>query len=264
MLRVGSVPYLVGRPLDSGMEEEPSIEFRREVPAALVEGLRTGRLDVALVSSIELFRRPGYGYLEELAVAGRGHVSSVQVFLRRAVEQVRRIALDPSSRTAAALTRSLWPRAGTDPGPEFTAVAPGKDPRDEDADAWLRIGDRALQETLEEPPWPVFNPSGVFAERTGLPFMFALWIVRPGVDVRPFVEVFTRARERGRREARAWVRRESEALELPVPFLERYLDEECFFEPGDALAPSLHAFRDLASARDLARGNLEPRPIPLR
>ncbi|MFT5150919.1 MAG: hypothetical protein ACI841_000903, partial [Planctomycetota bacterium] len=39
-LRVGSVPYLVGRPLDLGLEREPGIEFMRAVPARLVDGLR--------------------------------------------------------------------------------------------------------------------------------------------------------------------------------------------------------------------------------
>ena len=81
-LRVGSVPYLVGRPLDLGLEREPGIRYERRVPAELVEGLRRGELDAALVSSIELFRAPGYRYLAPFAVSGAGPVGSVQVFLR--------------------------------------------------------------------------------------------------------------------------------------------------------------------------------------
>ena len=106
-LRVGSVPYLVGRPLDQGLDEEPGIELRRAVPAKLVQGLREGSLDVALVSSIELFRQPGCRYLDQLAVAGRGAVGSVQLFLRQPLHEVRRIALDPASRAAATLVRTL-------------------------------------------------------------------------------------------------------------------------------------------------------------
>src|SRR5262245_30857399 len=102
-LRVGTVPYLVARPLDLGLASEPGIELVRAVPAELVAGLRDGTLDVALSSSIELFRRPGYRYLDGLAVAGRGRVSSVQLFLRRTLADVRRVALDPASRTSAVL-----------------------------------------------------------------------------------------------------------------------------------------------------------------
>ena len=72
VLRVGTVPYLVGRPLDEALEDEPGIDVVRAVPAELVRGLRDGSLDVALVSSIELFRRPGYRYLDGLAVSGEG------------------------------------------------------------------------------------------------------------------------------------------------------------------------------------------------
>ena len=59
-LRVGSVPYLVGRPLDQGLGDEPGIELHHAVPALLIDQLRAGEIDVALVSSIELFRTPGY------------------------------------------------------------------------------------------------------------------------------------------------------------------------------------------------------------
>ena len=88
------MPYLVGRPMDLGLEDEEGIELRYEVPSRLVEQLRTGEIDVALVSSIELFRRPEYSYIAGIGVAGRGVVSSVQLFLRKAIEEVRRVALD--------------------------------------------------------------------------------------------------------------------------------------------------------------------------
>ncbi|MEO6708601.1 MAG: MqnA/MqnD/SBP family protein, partial [Planctomycetota bacterium] len=82
-LRVGAVPYLVGRPLISGLAQESGFDLSYAVPSKLVERLRGGDLDVALVSSIELFRRPGYGYLADSGIAGRGFVASVQVFLNK-------------------------------------------------------------------------------------------------------------------------------------------------------------------------------------
>ena len=106
-LRVGSVPYLVARPLDLGLGDEPGITLTHAVPARLVEALRAGDLDVALVSSVESFRRPGYRYIDGLAVAGRGTVSSVQLFLRRPLEELQTVALDPASRTARALCQCL-------------------------------------------------------------------------------------------------------------------------------------------------------------
>jgi len=192
-LRVGTVPYLVGRPLDFGLERESGFSVARLVPAELVRALRAGELDVALVSSIELFRRPGYRYLDGLAVSGEGAIASVQVFLRAPLPQVRRVALDPSSEAAATLVRVLLTAKGVER--EFVEVAPGSDPSRAEADAWLEIGDPALRRYLSPGAPPVFNPSQEWAARTGLPFAFAVWIVRPGVALRQSqIEAFARAR----------------------------------------------------------------------
>ena len=141
-LRVGTVPYLVARPLDWGLEEEVGIELTRAVPATLVESLRTGALDVALVSSIELFRQPDYAYLPSLAVAAAGHISSVLMFHRCPLEELRSVALDPASRAARALLQVVLSEQGVTP--KWVDVPFGEDPRAADCDGWLRIGDAAL------------------------------------------------------------------------------------------------------------------------
>jgi chorismate dehydratase len=259
-LRVGTVPYLVGRPLDFGLERENGFSVARLVPAELVRALRAGELDVALVSSIELFRRPGYRYLDGLAVSGEGAIASVQVFLRAPLPQVRRVALDPSSEAAATLVRVLLTAQGAER--EFVEVAPGSDPSRAEADAWLEIGDPALRRYLSPGAPPVFNPSQEWAARTGLPFAFAVWIVRPGVALRQSqIEAFARARAQGAGRIGALAAEASRAWKLPVEACTRYLAQECRYEPGPRLEPSLRAFRDAAAALGLCRGDLEPEPI---
>ncbi|MEM9382334.1 MAG: menaquinone biosynthesis protein [Planctomycetota bacterium] len=259
-LRVGTVPYLVGRPLDLGLENEPGIELRYEVPALLVEQLRRGEIDVALVSSIELFRRPGYRYLDGIAVCGESYVGSVQVFLRRPIQEVESIALDPSSRAAAALTRTLLHEREGGP-PTFLEVPLGEDPREvEGADAWLRIGDAALRETLtlDVPAW---NPSEEWRRRTGLPFVFAAWIVREDAPIEPHLDAFSRARARGRASIRALATEASERWSLPESRCLEYLEEECSYDPGAAMAVSLNEFRRRASQAGLCDGQIVPDPI---
>ncbi|MCZ6596904.1 MAG: menaquinone biosynthesis protein [Planctomycetota bacterium] len=263
MLRVGSVPYLVARPLDEALEDEPGIDLVRLVPAKLAEGLRQGELDVALVSSIELFRHEGTTWLDGPAVTGEGAVRSVQVFLRRDLEEVRAIALDPSSRMAATLVQIIWP---TGPGgrPEFVAVEPGRDPREVEADAWLRIGDAALREHLEPGSPPVFNPSAAWVELTGEICPFALWIARPGVDLRPHAEAFVRAWERGRGRIDELARQAARDWKVPLEAAARYLGEEILYDPGARLGPALEAFRDRAAELGLADGDLSPRGVSAR
>ena len=262
-LRVGTVPYLVGRPLDHGLEQEAGIQLVRDVPARLVDGLRSGTLDVALVSSIELFRQPGYRYLDGLAVAADGYVGSVQVFLKRPIQEVQHIALDPASRASAALVQTLlFERKGGPPA--FTEVPLGDDPREADgADAWLRIGDPALRETLtlDTPAW---NPSENWRERTGLPFVFATWIVAPGVDVAPFVDAFGRARDRGRSDLDALADRAAREWRLPRSRCIEYLADECSYDPGAAMPKALMEFQRRASRAGLCDPSLAPEPISLR
>lgn len=265
-LRVGTVPYLVGRPIDAGLASIAGIELEHAVPARLVEGLRDGSIDVALVSSIELFRRPGYGYLDGPAVCGRGFVSSVQLFLNRPLPDVRRVILDPASRTAQALVRvTLCGELGRDALPTFEEIPLGADPMSRMGEAWLEIGDAALRRHLAPDAPPVFNPSEAWSRQTGLPFVFAAWIVRPGVEIEPrHLDAFRSAHGRNADRIEAWSRAASERWKLPFEACRRYLSEECLYELGDELTPALTTFRDRASALDLCDGALAPTPIPLR
>ncbi len=258
MLRVGTVPYVVARPLDQALAQEREIELVRDVPARLVESLRAGRLDVALVSSIELFRRPGYTYLDGLAIAGRGYVSSVQVFLRRPVEAVHTVALDPASRSSAALAQVVWPGAAR---PEFVDVAEGRDPARAGTDAWLRIGDEAFKEYLRLNLPPTFNPAKAWTERTALPFVFAAWVAREGVDLAPWVPLFRRAYLAGRAGLGTIIEDAAKTWDASTVFTRNYLAHECLYWPGRDMTPALVAWRDAAAELELCRADLEPVPV---
>lgn len=259
-LRVGSVPYLVGRPLDIGLESEPGIQLVREVPARLVELLRAGELDVALVSSIELFRRPGYRYIPGLAVSGAGRVCSVQLFLRKQVEDVRTVALDPSSRTAATLVRVLFAEHDGEP-PQFIEVEAGHDPREAGTDAWLRIGDPAMRETYEADPHATFNPSEQWSKRTGLPFVFAPWIVREGVDLTDHIAAFRRSCTLGRRRLSEFAVQGAHEWNVPQRAYAHYFFEQLDYLPGELMQRALYTFRDCAARLGLCEPHHEPHAI---
>jgi chorismate dehydratase len=248
-LRVGTVPYLVGRPLDLGLEREPGVALVRAVPAELAALLARGELDVALVSSIEHFRLPGSSFVPGLAVAGRGPVSSVKLFLRRPLDEARTIALDPASRSAAVLARIVLTARGLR-GLAFLEMPAGQDPRAAPADAWLRIGDQALREQLVHAA-PSFDPSEAWRELTGLLFPFALWLARPGLELAPHRALFERARERGARALPALAAEAARLWQLPEPAVRHYLAAECVFEPGDELEPALAEFGRRAAELDL-------------
>jgi len=262
-LRIGTPSFLVARPLDLGLEDEAGFDVRYDLPSVLIKDLRAGALDVALVSTIELFRRPGYRYLAGPAVTGRGHVASVQVFLRKPLEELETVALDPASRAARALTRVVLPER-TRRVPHFIDVPLGSDAAAEDADAWLRIGDQALREFLDPNALASFNPSEAWFEDTGLPFVFAVWIVAPGVELSPEqLEAFAAAQARGAANIERLAEEASRAWNLPLDSCRTYLGEECIYDPGDDLDPALITFRDAAAPLALCLPDLRPEPIPV-
>ena len=261
-LRVGTVPYAVARPLDLGLEDEPGVELVREVPARLADRLRRGDLDVALVSSIELFRKPGYRYLRRLGVAGEGRVSSVQLFLRKPLDDVRRIALDPASRTSAVLLRAVLAAREGAAEIEYLEVAEDADPEQAEADGWLRIGDAALRQALGPDAPPTFNPSEAWREATGLPFVFAVWIARPEMDLEPWVGAFRRSRARGAAALDRLVEETAAQAGLDTAACHTYLAEECVYDLDPLRqGAALLAFRDRAAELDLCDGDLRPASI---
>ncbi len=145
--------------------------------------------------------------------------------------------------------------------PEYQEVPLGKDPRAADGtDAWLRIGDEALRETLtiDAPAW---NPSEEWRNRTGMPFVFAAWIVAEGVEIEPHLDAFARAREAGRAAIPALAKEAAATWELPEGQCLSYLSEECSYDPGAAMAPSLREFQRRAFLAGLCENELLPEPI---
>ena len=104
---------------------------------------------------------------------------------------IRSVALDPASRTSAALTRILLERRyGVHP-----RFVEGEDP---DADARLVIGDPALKTRLNG--CVVLDLAAEWRAFTGRAFVFAFWAVRAGVDGREAGRIVQASRDRARAE----------------------------------------------------------------
>ena len=178
-LRVGAVTYLNTKPLvlSAGAICAAGGYCSFDLPSRLADDLAAGRLDVALIPSIEYFQDPDYTIVSDACIACRGPVLSVKLFSRVPVRKIRTLALDEGSRTSVALVRILLnERFGLDAAAASRCrLAPRL--ADTQADAVLLIGDRAIH-----------SPPGSFAEVwdlgdewcrwTGLPFVFAMWVAR--------------------------------------------------------------------------------------
>ena len=152
-LRVSVVKYLNTAPLVWGLEHGPAkgrYRLTYTVPAECAEALRSGAADVGIIPSIEYQTIPGLRIIPHIAIASERKVESVLLVSRGPARRAKRVALDSSSRTSAALVKILfallWKRE-----PEYLEAAPDLKAMMSSADAALLIGDPALQFTLHSP-----------------------------------------------------------------------------------------------------------------
>ncbi len=251
-IRIGAVRYLNTKPLICDLEElAPEADLVLEVPSALATDLAAGRLDVALIPAIEYFRGRDYTAVPDIAIASRGPVLSVTLFSRVPWAGIRRVALDAGSRTSAALAQILL-RKRHGVTPEVVPLPLDREADDADADAVLLIGDRAMRACL--PGFAhAYDLGQEWHDWTGLPFVYAFWAVRPGVDLGGVEEALHEARRRGCARAGEIAQREAPGLGLDAGFCRRYLAHIIRFDFGPAEQAGLRRFYALACELGLAR-----------
>src|SRR2546425_3384895 len=172
--RVGSVPYLNAVPLTRGLEEQ--VLFM--TPAKLAEKLQRDELDAALVSVTEVLFKDRYDVLDGIAVASLGEVKSVFVAHRRPLAEVREVFCDTASLTSVNLLRVLLAEQGLRPELRpLSSYAPETMP-----DFALLIGDPALDFLHGSHAHEIWDLGAAWYELTGLPFVYAVWALRRGMD----------------------------------------------------------------------------------
>jgi len=172
--RVGSVDALNAVPLTRGLEEEVTFA----PPSKLAEMLRQDELDAALVSVVEVLFTDRYDVLDGIAIASLGEVKSVFLAHQKPLEEIRETFLDAASLTSVNLLKVLLAERGLKP--EFKPLksyedAPG-------AEAVLLIGDRALDFAFAGYPHTIWDLGAAWSELTQLPFVYAVWALRRGVE----------------------------------------------------------------------------------
>lgn len=251
-IRIGAVNYLNTKPLICDLEHlAPQAELILDVPSRLADQLAQGQLDVALIPAIEYFRAGCYTVVPNIAIASRGPVLSVTLFSRLPWSSIRRVALDAGSRTSAALTRILLGhRYGVTP--QVVSLPLDREAEDVDADAVLLIGDRAMRACLPGFQY-AFDLGQEWFEWTGLPFVYAVWAVRPGVDLCGVDEALRQAKERGLDRVGPIAYAEAPRLGLDAGFCRRYLSNILHFDLGPREQAGLHHYYMLACELGLAR-----------
>jgi len=256
-VKVGAVSFLNTKPLIYTLSSE-EIELSFDVPSRLADDLKAGHLDVAIIPIIEYFRAADelYRILPHISISSRGAVRSIQLFSRIPIPEIRRVALDTSSRTSRTLVQILLAEK-YQIYPEFISCLPTVHPRSVDTDATLLIGDAALRR-LGSTEYAL-DLGAEWQELTGLPFVYACWVVRDGVELRNITQALLEAKESGIARIPEIARVEAEKLGLPEELCQDYLTHRISFDLGDAEIAGLMKFYEFA-----VKYNLATPDVPLR
>jgi chorismate dehydratase len=251
-LRVGAVSYLNTKPLIAHLRETlPGVDLRLEVPSKLAADLAAGEIDVGLIPSIEYFRAGDYTIVPGASIASVGPVMSVKLCSRKPFRSIKRVAEDEGSRTSRALLRILFKHL-FDVDHVSVPLPLDVSPGDADADAILVIGDRAMRIRDDEYPF-VLDLGYEWSRWTGLPFVWAFWSVRPGLELNADeIAAFAKAKELGRPDVSRLAREEADKLGLPAAQCEYYLQQVIRHDFGEEEIAGLLRFRELAVEEGLA------------
>lgn len=199
-LNIGHIQYANCTPIFSALVSHfdcTGYRFVDGVPARLNAMLRGGELDLSPSSSIEYaLAHEQYCLLPELSISAIGAVKSVFLFSRVPIEELdgAAIGLSAESDTSVNLLKVLLARKygfgnrferTSLPLSEALALYPGV----------LLIGDAALKGAAAPGDYRCYDLGELWHDFTGLPFVFALWIVRREAAREKRAELFSLCRE---------------------------------------------------------------------
>ncbi|MBK8792327.1 MAG: menaquinone biosynthesis protein [Holophaga sp.] len=248
--RISIIDYLNSAPLNYGFKRGLGYEhfhLKFQVPSVCADQLRSGEVDAGLISSIEFLRIPDLRIVPGLCIASPKRVRSVVILSKVPPEAIKSLALDTSSRSSVVLGQILLrERYGTTPtthtmGPDLERML-------ETHDAALVIGDPAMRARKEG--LIVMDLAEEWHAWTGLPFVFALWMVReaapevpvPG-GVAPF---FQKSLDMGQQHLTAIIEEAWHAIGWTKLELREYLTENISYHLGEAERESLGLFFEKA------------------
>jgi chorismate dehydratase len=173
-LRIGCVQYLNARPLIEGYEGPVVFDH----PSALARQIAAGDLDAGLIPVFEALQHPHYSLVDGVSIACDGPVYSVYLAHRGPLRGIERVVLDGGSLTSVHLLKVLLR--------EYHGLQPTYVPAREaqgDNDAFLWIGNQAIEfREKHAHDFEFLDLGAEWLRCTGLPFVFAVWMLRPGVD----------------------------------------------------------------------------------
>ena len=182
-MKISVVSYLNSAPLVYGIQHSPELSdcsVSLDVPAIGAAKLASGEVDIALVPVGAFLEPGGVEWVGNFCIGVEGPVRTVCLFSEVPLNEIRRVYLDPHSRTSVELIRILardnwmlnWDFIPASVGFEKNAI--------KGESAGVCIGDKVF--TIEGRYPFCYDLAKEWVGFTGLPFVFAAWATKKTID----------------------------------------------------------------------------------
>jgi chorismate dehydratase len=276
-LRVAAISFLNPAPLLYSFEHEPAATALRAhyalhytLPSACAEELQSGTADLGLIPIAAL--TPEMAIVPGCTIASLSEVRSILLLVKNparlpvpeALKQVRSVAADTASRSSAAYAHILFEH--------FYAVKPAfqehvADPAAmlEVCDAALLIGDPALLarehrasiDAASDVPLLWLDLAQLWREHTGLPWVAAVWAVRPaaiedaGLSAQQLIADLNSGRDAGLAHIDQLVDEWTPRIAIAPATIRTYLTRNIHYTLDAECLRAIELFRELAAEIDV-------------
>jgi len=247
-------------PLAAKLAERYTLHYTK--PSLCADELLAGRADLGLIPIASL--TPDLAIVPGCTIASLHRVRSIQLIVKAShtLETVRTIAADTASRSSLAYAEILFRKfLGTHP----TFLQHSADPITmlQQADAALLIGDPALlalesRDQIEQALGPCqwFDLAHLWHTRTGLPWVAAVWAVRPEalsighITAAQLTEDLTASRDHGLARIDDLVQQWAPRIPIPAETIRQYLTQNIHYTLDTNCIRGMELFRRYAAEID--------------
>jgi chorismate dehydratase len=191
-LRISAVSYTNTKPFIYGIQHSDlinKIELSLDNPTDCAQKLIDDVVDIGLIPVAATLNLPYWEIVSDYCIGAVGAVNSVFIFSNSDIKDVKRLQLDPQSRSSNNLARVLlknyWKVS-----PELIIDAEDYTASTDEETACVLIGDRTFGQ--KEKYKFVYDLAEEWQKFTGLPFCFAAWIANKPIP-QEFIGEFNQA-----------------------------------------------------------------------
>jgi chorismate dehydratase len=243
-IKISAVSYTNTKPFLYGLQHssiKDKIDLSLDMPSDCAQKLIDDVVDIGLIPVAATLNLPQWEIVSAYCIGAVGAVNSVFIFSNCDIKDVKRVQLDPESRSSNNLGRVLlenyWKVQ-----PELIVNAPDYSRSTHNQTAFVQIGDRTFGK--KDQYQYVYDLAEEWQKFTGLPFVFAAWIANKPIP-EDFIKEFDLALRYG------LAHRQDLLKELPqrTDFdLEDYLMHRLDFDLTEDKKKALYLFLDYIKA----------------